>query len=340
MNIKMKMTVASPATLATVMIAAGLLVAGAAQAQERVVRASLVLPKEHALGIGLNTLAQCVQLKSGGKLKLQPFFDGSLGNDAAALQQLRSGTLEILVTATSYMATVLPSAGIFDLPFLFANEREADAALDGKTGELLSQKLTTVGLVSVAYWENGFRNMTNSKKPIEKMEDLHGLKMRALPNPVMLATFKALGGFAIPMPFTELYSALETKAVDGQENPVNIVEGSKMYEVQKYLSITRHVYNPAVVVYSKRLFDQLSPEEQAVFRDCGASSSKEQRRVSREQAAGAMERLKTKGMLVNVVSDREIARMREATLSVHEAQASVLGSEMRDALKADLARVR
>jgi len=325
---------------AAVMAGVGALGVGTVQAQERTIRASLVLPKEHALGIGLTTLAQCVQQKSAGKLKLQPFFDGALGNDAAALQQLRSGTLEVLVTATSYMSTVLPAAGIFDLPFMFTNEKEADAALDGKTGELLTQKLTSVGLVNLAYWENGFRNMTNSKRPIEKMEDLHGLKMRALPNPVMLATFKALGGFAIPMPFPELYSALETKAVDGQENPVNLVEGSKFYEVQKYLSITRHVYNPAVVVYSKRLFDQLAPAEQTVLRECGAASSLEQRRVNRMQVEGSLERLKGKGMLVNIVSERETARMREATLSVHEAQAQILGADMRAALTDDLNRVR
>lgn len=337
---KMKMNSRSVRLIAKASMVAVLCTLGAVQAQERTIRASLVLPKEHSLGVGLTNLAQCVQQKSGGKLKLQPFFDGALGNDAAVLQQLRTGTLEILVTATSYMATVLPAAGIFDLPFLFANEREADAALDGKTGELLSQKLTTVGLVNLAYWENGFRNMTNSKRPIEKMEDLHGLKMRALPNPVMLATFKALGGYAIPMPFPELYSALETKVVDGQENPVNLVEGSKFNEVQKYLSITKHVYNPAVVVYSKRLFDQLSAGEQSVLRECGASSSQEQRRVNRQQVEGSLERLKGKGMAINVLSDREVARMREATLPVHENQAQVLGADMRDALKDDLLRVR
>lgn len=334
---KLKTTVK---TLACAIALASLAVAPASAQQERVIRASLVLSKDHSLGIGLTTLGQCVAQKSSGKLRVQPFFDGSLGGDAAVLQQLRSGSVDMMVTATSYMATVVPAAGVYDLPFLFNDEKEADAALDGKTGELVAQKLTPAGVVTLAFWENGFRNMTNSRKPIERMEDLQGMKMRALPNPTMLATFKALGGFAIPMPFPELYSALETKTVDGQENPVNLVESVKFYEVQKYLSITRHVYNPAVVLYSKRLFDQLAAADQTVLRDCGRASSAEQRRVNRQQAEAATSRLKDKGMTVNVVSPAEIKRMRDATASVHEAQWPSLGADIKTALEADLRSVR
>ena len=171
-----------------------------AQFQERTIRATLSAQKDHPLGIALTKVQECVAQKSGGKMKIQTFFDGSLGADVPTIQQLRTGTLDMVVTASSFMSTMVPSAAVFDLPFLFANEKEADAALDGKAGELLTQKLTGVGVVTLAYWENGFRNMTNSKHPITRMEDLKGLKMRALQNPIVVETFKAMGGFAVPCP--------------------------------------------------------------------------------------------------------------------------------------------
>ena len=299
-----------------------------------------MVSKDHSLGIGLTAMSQCVGQKSSGRLRLQPFFDGALGNDAATLQQMRTGTLDILVTATSYMATVAPAAGVFDLPFLFANEREADAVLDGQTGDLVTQKLATAGIVNLAYWENGFRNMTNSKRPITRMEDLQGLKMRSLPSPAMLATFKALGGFGVAMPFPELYSALETRTVDGQENPVNLVESAKFYEVQKFLSLTRHLYNPVAVMYSKRLWDQLPAADQAVIGECARSATAEQRRVNRQQAERSLGNLKERGMQINTPSDAELARMREATAPVHDSQWGTIGADVKAVLTADLQRVR
>ncbi len=318
----------------------GLLAAGPAAAQDRTIKASLVLSKDHSLGIGLNHMAQCVAQKSGGKLKMQNFFDGALGGDQAVVQQVRTGSVDMVVTATSYLATIVPQAAVFDLPFLFTNEHEADSALDGKAGTLLTQKLEPAGVVVLAYWENGFRNMTNSRRPINRMEDLQGLKMRALPTPVMLATFKALGGFAIPMPFPELYSALETKTVDGQENPTNLIESVKFYEVQKYLSITRHLYNPVAVMFSKRIFDTLPAADQSTLRDCAKTSAIEQRKVNRQQVEQATNRLKEKGMVVNVVSEAEIQRMRQATAPVTEAQWAPLGAEIKAALEDDLRRAR
>lgn len=322
--------------------AACLLAAGPVQAQfqERAVRATLSAQKDHPLGIALTKVQECVAQKSGGKMKIQTFFDGSLGADVPTIQQLRTGTLDMVVTASSFMSTMVPSAAVFDLPFLFANEKEADAALDGKAGALLTQKLAGVGLVTLAYWENGFRNMTNSKHPITRMEDLKGLKMRALQNPIVVETFKAMGGFAVPMPFTEVYSALETKTVDGQENPVPIIESAKFYEVQKYLSMTRHIYNPGIVVYSKQLFDKLSPAEQAALRDCAQGARVEQRRLNRQQAEEGIGRLKAKGMIVNELSPAELARMHETVKPIHEKTIPTIGADMMAAVNEDLKTVR
>ena len=311
-----------------------------AQFQERAIRATLSAQKDHPLGVALTKVQQCVAEKSGGKMKIQTFFDGSLGADTPTIQQLRTGTLDMVVTATSFMSTMVPSAAVFDLPYLFANEKEADAALDGKAGELLAQRLAGVGLVTLAYWENGFRNMTNSKRPITRMEDLGGLKMRALPNPIVVETFKAMGGFAVPMPFTEVYSALETKTVDGQENPVPIIETAKFYEVQKYLSMTRHIYNPGIVVYSKQLFDKLAPVEQAALRDCAHGARLDQRRLNRQQAEEGIARLKAKGMVVNELSSAELARMREVAKPIHEKAIPMIGADMIAAINEDLKTVR
>ncbi|MCW5653168.1 DctP family TRAP transporter solute-binding subunit [Hydrogenophaga sp.] len=319
-----------------------LLASGTAQAQfqERTIRASFTLTKEHALGQGLLMVQQCVAQKSGGKMKIEPYWSASLGPDAPAIQQLRSGTLDMVVSQTSFMTAMIPMAGVFDLPFLVANEREGDLLADGKAGELLSSKLAGVGLVNLAYWETGFRHVTNSKRPIQKMEDLQGLKLRILQNAVMVEAFKNLGSFAIPMPFPELYSALETKAVDGQENPVNITEQTKFYEVQKYMSLTRHMYNIAMVLYSKRLFDQLAPVEQAALRDCAVQTREAQRRISRQQVGESIARLKSHGMQINEVSDAELQRMREKSASLYASQAPVIGEEMMNLVNDELRRAR
>ena len=329
-------------TLVPAIAALCLLAAGPAQAQfqDRAIRATLSAPSAHPLATALTKVQQCVAEKSGGKMKIQTFFDGSLGADIPTIQQLRTGTLDMVVTATSFMSTMVPSAAVFDLPFMFANEKEADAALDGKAGELLAQRLAGVGLIGLAYWENGFRNMTNSKRPINRMEDLGGLKMRALQNPIVVETFKAMGGFAVPMPFTEVYSALETKTVDGQENPVPIIESAKFYEVQKYLSMTRHIYNPAVVLYSKQLFDKLAPVEQAALRECAQGARGEQRRHNRQQSEEGIARLKAKGMIVNELSPAELARMREVAKPIHEKAIPTIGPDMMAAVNEDLKAVR
>lgn len=332
-----------PAVAAAAAAAAALaLTAGVAHAQfqERNIRASLVLSKDHSLGVGLTKFAQCAAEKSGGKMKIQTFFDGALGNDAPAIAQLRSGTLEMVVTATSAMSQMIPSAAVFDLPFLFANEKEAHAALDGKSGQLLRERMLDVGLVNLTYLENGFRNVTNSKHPIQKMEDLKGLKIRSMPNPMVVETFKAIGGYAFPMPFTELYTALETKAIDGQENPVPIIETAKFYEVQKYLSMTRHMYNPALLAYSKRLFDKLTPVEQAALHECSDVVRPFQREVNRKQAIEGVERLQAKGMVVNDVGPAELTRMREAARKVYDDSASAIGADMMALVKEDLDHVR
>ena len=332
----------STSRLAKITLAVAIAFSGLAHAQfqDRTIRASLSLGKDHSLGIGLLKVSQCAAQKTGGKLKIQPFFDSALGGDGPALQQLRSGTLDMVIAATASTTAILPASGVFDLPFLFNSEKEADVVLDGKAGDLLASKMPAIGLVSLGYWEYGFRQTTNSKRPITKMEDLQGLKMRVMPNPIIIDAYKNMGGFALTMPITDLYTAMETKAVDGQENPFSTIELNKFFEVQKYLSLTKHMYNPVMVFYSKKLFDQLTPAEQQVMRECGAEGRDEQRRVNRAQNAQSLARLKELGMVINDVSPAEIARMRDKSLALYERQAPVIGPEMMNAVMGELKRIR
>ncbi|MGL5137356.1 MAG: TRAP transporter substrate-binding protein [Beijerinckiaceae bacterium] len=328
----------------TLLAAAGVLAltAGAAQAQfsERTIRVSNGINADHPVGNGITKMTSCLVAKSGGKMKLQAFWGGALGGDLQATQALRSGTQEMVVTSTSPLVGILPDLGVFDLPFLFANEKEADAILDGAMGKFIADKLPGVGLVNLSYWENGFRNLTNSKKPVAKVEDFPGLKVRVMQNNIFLDTFKTVGANAIPMAFQEVFAALETKAIDGQENPFVTIDTSKMYEVQKYLSITNHAYTPFMVLYSKALFDRLSAEEQKSLTDCANEGRDEQRKVSRALSEKSLASVKAKGMLVNEIAPAEQVRFREAVKPVYERGATTIGIATVDKMMAELAAIR
>lgn len=320
--------------------ALGLTSAAQAQFSDRTIRVSNGINAEHPVGNGITKMTACMAQKSGGKMKLQAFWGGALGGDLQATQALRSGTQEMVVTSTSPLVGILPDLGVFDLPFLFANEKEADAILDGAFGKFISDKMPGVGLVNLSYWENGFRNLTNSRKPVTKTEDFPGLKVRVMQNNIFLDTFKTLGTNAVPMAFQEVFAALETKAIDGQENPFVTIDTSKMYEVQKYLSITNHAYTPFMVLYSKSLFDRLSADEQKTLVDCAAEGQKEQRTVSRALSDKSLENVKKNGMLVNAIAPEEQKRMRDAVKPVYERGAGTIGKETVDRMQAELAKLR
>ncbi|MGO4667790.1 TRAP transporter substrate-binding protein [Bosea sp. 2YAB26] len=316
--------------------------AGSAQAQikERNIRVSNGINEDHPVGNGVAKMRACMTEKSGGKLKLQGFWGGALGGDLQATQALRAGTQEMVITSSSPLVGIMPALGVFDLPFLFTNEKEADAVLDGAFGKYISDKLPAFGVVNLSYWENGFRNLTNSKRAVSKAEELTGLKVRVMQNNIFLDSFKSMGANATPMAFGEVFAALETHAIDGQENPLVTIDTSKLYEVQKYLTMTRHAYTPFLVLYSKKLWDQLSSEEQAILNECSTVGRDEERRVSRTLNDTSMANLKKQGMQVSDVSADELTKMREATAAVYQRHEASIGKETIDRLKADLAKIR
>lgn len=324
-----------------VALAAGV-AAGAAQAQfkERNFRVSNGVSKEHPMGNGLAKMGACTLEKSGGKMKIQPFWDGALGSDLTSTQSVRTGSLEMVITSTAPVVSIVPELGVFDLPFLFNTASEADKVLDGKSGEWFAAKLPAVGLVNLAWWENGFRHTTNSKRPINKVEDFEGVKMRVMQNTIFLDTFKTLGSNAVPMAFTEVYSALETKTVDGQENPFSNIENMKFYEVQKYLTLTKHAYSPTLVLFSKKIWDTLSPQEQTTLRECAVQGREEQRRANRAQEARSVDSLKSKGMAVNEIAPAEMQRIRDRSSVIYERHAKAIGDEAITMVTSELKRIR
>ncbi|MCA3563359.1 MAG: TRAP transporter substrate-binding protein [Methylocystis sp.] len=318
------------------------LMTGTANAQftERTIRVSNGINQDHPVGNGIARMTACLTEKSGGKLKLQAFWGGALGGDLQATQALRSGTQEMVVTSSSPLVGILPDLGVFDLPFLFSNEKEADAILDGPFGKYMADKLPSVGLVNLSYWENGFRNLTNSRKPVTKVEDFPGLKVRVMQNNVFLDTFRTLGANAVPMAFQEVFAALETKAIDGQENPFVTIDTSKLYEVQKFLSVTNHAYTPFLFLYSKALWDKLSADEQKALTDCAAEGQKEQRSVSRALSSKSLANVKAQGMQVNEIAPAEQKRMRDAVKPVYERAAATVGKDTVDRIQAELGKIR
>ncbi|HKW82968.1 MAG TPA: TRAP transporter substrate-binding protein [Burkholderiaceae bacterium] len=311
-----------------------------AQFQERNFRVSNGVSKEHPMGNGLARMGACTAEKSGGKLKIQPFWDGALGSDLTATQSVRTGSLDMVLTSTAPLVGIVPSLGVFDLPFLFNNEREADQVLDGKAGDWFSARMPAAGVINLAWWENGFRHTTNSKRPITKAEDFDGVKLRVMQNAIFIDTFKTLGSNAVPMAFSEVYSALETHTVDGQENPFTNIENMKFYEVQKYLTLTKHAYSPTLVLFSKKIWDTLSPQEQTVLKDCAALGRDEQRKVNREKSAQSVANLKSKGMVVNEVAPAEMQRIRDKSKAVYERHSKEIGDEALNLVFGELKRIR
>jgi TRAP-type transport system periplasmic protein len=308
--------------------------------QERSIKLGIGLAEDHPQGKGVKKFAELVDKKSGGKMKVKNYFAGSIGDDVKMVSALQGGVQEMTIPSTAPLVGQIKEFGVFDLPFLFHDEKEADAVLDGPFGAKLLDKLPARGLIGLCYWENGFRQLTNSKRPIAKADDIQGLKVRVMQNPAYLDMFNGLGANAVPMAFTELYTALETKTVDAQENPIPTIETSKFNEVQKYLSLTRHTYSPFVVLVSKKFWDKLSPDEQKVMQDSCVEARDYQRKVSREANVKILDELRKSGMQVNEVSPQEAAKMREKLKPVIDKFTKEYGEALVKELEAEIAKVR
>jgi tripartite ATP-independent transporter DctP family solute receptor len=330
-------------TLITAAAVAATLGPTAALAQDikpRLIRFGYGLNEQSNQGRAVKLFAEQVEKASGGKMKVRAIGAAALGPDTQMQQSLIGGAQEMMVGSTATLVGITKEMALWDTPFLFNNVAEADAILDGPIGQKVMDKLQEKGLVGLVYWENGFRNLTNSQRPVTKVEDLQGIKLRVMQNNVFLESFKTLGANAVPMPFSELFGALETKTVDGQENPYNTILSSKFYEVQKYLSVTNHVYSPWIVTVSKKWWDTLSPAEQKILRDAARASRDFERKDTRAEAAKALDELKAKGMQINQLTPAETARMRDKLTRVNATIAANVGMDLWNETQAALGKLR
>jgi tripartite ATP-independent transporter DctP family solute receptor len=268
------------------------------------------------------------------------FPGGVLGSDQANVSALQGGTLEMVSMNSGILASQVKDFAVFDFPFMFANTKEADAVVDGPFGKKMHAKLEEKGLVGLAYYELGFRKITNSKRAVTKVEDLAGLKLRVIPNPINVDWVKALGANPTPLPFPEVYAALEQKAIDGQENPITVINANKFYEVQKFVTLTNHQYNPQSVLISKKFWDTLSAAEKKIVSDAAQESAVTQREAARGQVASALENMKKGGMQVSEFSAAEVGKLVQKMTPVITKHAATVGEGTVQDLLAELAKVR
>jgi len=326
------------AVMAAIAVAA-LATTGLAQAQERTFKFALQNPKGHPLELGANKFAELVAAKSGGKMKVNVFPGGTLGGDAANVSALQGGTIEFVMLNSGILSSQVKDFEVFDFPFMFANAKEADAVVDGPFGQKLHAKLADKGIIGLAYTELGFRSLTNSKRAINKVEDIAGLKLRVIPNAINIDWVKALGANPTPLAFPEVYAALEQSAIDGQENPLSVIVANKFNEVQKYLALTNHQYNPQSLIFSKKVWDTLSPADRKILQDAATEAAAFQRKTNRDKAAGDLEALKKAGMQVTELSAAEQAKLREKMKPVVEKHGAAIAATVAE-LNAELAKLR
>jgi tripartite ATP-independent transporter DctP family solute receptor len=311
-----------------------------AQIKERVFKVGIGLNDDHPQAASVRHFSELLSKKSGGKLSAKLFSGGALGNDVTMTSALRGGTLDMTIPESSTLVNIVKDFGVLNLPMTFNTEQEADAVLDSSFGQKLLDRLPEKGLIGLTYWENGFRHITNSRRPVTKAEDLAGLKVRVIQNPLFIDTFSALGTNAVPMPFTELYSAMEQKAVDGQENPPATILASKFYEVQKHLVLSKHIYSAWVVMMSKKTWDSLSSDEQKVVQAAAREATAFERKTIREFNAKSVGELKAVGMQVTEFSEAERAKMSGKLQPVVNKFSKEFGEDATKEMMAELQKAR
>jgi TRAP-type transport system periplasmic protein len=333
-NMKLKqLHLAILATLATAAISA-------VSAQERVIKMGTGLTGDHPQNQASEFFGKRVSEMSGGKMVVRLFPNGALGNDVTMISALQGGTQEMAVPDTGTLGAHVKEFGLINLPFTFNNSAEADKVMDGPFGQKLLAKLPEKGLIGLGYWENGFRHVSNSRRDIKTAADFEGLKLRVIQNPLYIDTFKALGVNATPMPFPEVFGALETKTVDGQENPAATILASKFYEVQKNVVLSGHIYSVWVPLFSKKIWDTYTAAEQAILRKAAVEAQAFERVIIRAFDSKALDDLKARGMTITTLSPAEKAKVAEKLKPVVAALSKNLGEAAAAEMMEELAKAR
>ncbi len=326
------------AALAAVTVLTG---ASLATAQEvKTARLGHSFADAHPRAAAMNHFAAEVNKATGGSVKVEVFGNAVLGSEEKMLIAAQAGTIDFYMGALSPIAGRKKELQIFDFPFLFATDAEAAAVLDGPAGQKLLASLDEMNIHGLVWSGGAFRNMSNSKRPLNTLSDMKGLKVRVMQSPMALASFNAMGMNAVPMAFTEVYTALETRALDGYEHPVVDMFANKMYEVQKYLTITNHVYTPVALVVSKKFWTSLTPDQQAAVLKAAEDTRTFQRAEELRQAAVVVDQLKANGMTMTVMPPAELEHIRTAIQPVIAKNTGTIGAEFVDTFYGEIRKYR
>jgi tripartite ATP-independent transporter DctP family solute receptor len=279
------------------LLAALLLPAVPAVAQTTL-KMNIAVAQNSHYGVAIDTFAREVEKRTGGRYKVQNFYSAALGAERESVEGVQLGTLDLTLTSTGPIPNFVPEVAILDIPFLFRDYAQARAVLDGPIGQDMLQKFPPKGIVALAWAENGFRHMTNSKRPVNTPEDLRGLKMRTMENPIHIQAYKQFGILPTPMAFTEVFTALQQGTVDGQENPLSVITSAKLDQVQKNLTLTGHVYSPALILMNKAQWDKLSAADKQALQEAAKEAVKANRARVDEDEAKAVADLRAKGMAI------------------------------------------
>lgn len=323
--------------------ATGMAAIGTAQAQEfkaRNARFGHGMADNHPAGLAAKQFSAEMLKSTGGKTKISVIANQALGPDPQMLGALQGGVQEFYTGSALAMLGQVKELGFQDVPFLFETEAEAHAVFDGPVGYYLNQKLSAVGIHVLGWWENGFRHITNSRHPVNTLADLEGLKLRTQPNPLTLDAFKALGANAAPLAWSELFVALETRAFDGQENPIVLMNTQRFYEVQKYMTLSGHVYSPLIFAVSKKFWDGLTPEEQELMTAAAKRATAYQRELTASEVDVALQNMKDHGMQVTRFSEADLQKIRELVPPAIEPHLEKIGPEFMTLLRTEIAAVR
>ncbi len=290
-----------------------------AQAQTMTLKLAHMVSTSAHYHIGSLELARLIQERTKGAVKIEIFPAGQLGKGERELVEgLQIGTIDLVVTSTGPMGGFVPQMLVVDLPFLFRDNSHVDKVLDGPIGEGLLRELEKAGIKGIAFWENGFRNLTNNKRPVSRPEDVKGLKLRTMENEVHMEAFRNLGADPTPMAWGEVYTALQQGVIDGQENPIGIIRTHKIYEVNRHLALTGHVYSPALLLINEKKFKGFAPDLQRIFIEAGREAAKFERKFNRDSEAKWLEELKGFGMQITTPDKRAFQKATEPTYKKYE----------------------
>jgi len=299
--------------------------------EAKVLQVGITLAEDSHYFKGLEHFGEILEEKSNGELTLEIFPNGSLGGERDMVESLQIGTLDMVLSSTGPLGSFAPEMNVVDLPFLFETSEHAYEVLDGEIGQGLLDLLSDEKIKGLSWWENGYRHITNSNGPIETPEDLAGMKIRTMENNIHMDSFDAMGASPTPMSFTELFTALQQKVVDGQENPIPLIYTSRFYEVQNYLTLTGHFYSPAALLISQQVFDELTEAQQQVLLEAANEGAQYERQLVAEMETEMIKQLKEEGMEIVETVDKTL--FQAASAEIYEKYSEQFGEDLIESIQ-------